>query len=507
MKFPCFSIRTNVLSLIVFMGFWAFILAVVTLYSSTNYILENEKEAYGKLVKIHVTKLLDELNQNSINLAIKSQQDSAFQEAFKTRNKVALKKLSNDQFQQYYYTAGIVDIKQIIILDKNMKEISYSSSNTTPSLSKQKSVASFLNKAKQRKGTERIKPTTKLFVDIDAPLHVSLTAIGGLRIEGYMLVISNPLLALYDLEQQLGKPVSIFDKSNLLRYQSHKPEETYGLSEFEYKYFNDDNELVFNLHIHRDVTSLTEQVKQFIVYAAILALIITLFIVLGAITFFNKTLISPLEKVSKHMDKIAHSKSSLEQIDPIEGNKEIHDLVDSFNLMGAHINELNDELEGMAYRDTLTQIHNRRAFNKRLEELTKLSRKGDEGFCILILDLNKFKEVNDQYGHDTGDKLLKYVATQIGKSIRTTDMLARLGGDEFGIILPGITQKENAEQVAHKMLANACKEIQINNSTIQPTLSIGIAFYTKQSNSVEEVINQADKSMYEAKKGDGGYRC
>lgn len=505
MTLPSFSIRTNVLSLIVLMGFWAFVLAMVTLYLSTKYILENENESYGNLVETHTSKLLEELNSNSVNLAIKTQQQPTFKKAFKSNDLKLLSKLLNDQFQQYYYTAGIVDIKKMIILDTNLEYLAQAEAGLDSPINEKKSLQPILESAMQRKGADRIKPLTALFIDNDTPFHLSLTAIGGLRVNGYMLVISNPVLALDQLDDQLGQPVSIYDSKNTLRYQSHQSTDLEGLTRFQYPYFTEGDQLAFKLEIHRDITSLSEQMETFVVYVAMLALLITFIIVIGAIAFFNKSLITPLEKVSSHMGRIAHAKSSLEEIDSMDGNKEIHNLVNSFNLMSSHINELNTELQGLAYRDELTHIPNRRAFGERLQELTHLARKNDQGFCIMMIDLNKFKEVNDQYGHDAGDQLLQFVASKISHSIRATDMLARLGGDEFGIVLPGMLSKEHVERVSKQIISNACQETQINDVKLKPALSIGFAFYTQESANIEEVINEADRSMYKAKHSGAGY--
>lgn len=507
MRFPFFSIRSSVLGLIAIMGLWAFVLAISTLYFSTQYILDNEKQAYGELVQIHANKLLEELNKNSVNLAIKTQQDKEFRQAFAERNKTILEALLNDQFKQYYFTAGIVDIKQLVVFDSQMLPIAQSKTSNNSSLFADHKTQLFLAKAIQRQGPEKIKPMTKLIVLNDRPMHLSLTAIGGLKVKGYVLVISNPVPALYTLDDQLGAPVSIYNGSNQQQYQSQTRQNLSQLSPYLYGYFNDDNQLLFNLKVHRDVTTFSQQIKSFILYAAIFALLVTLLIVLGAIAFFNKSLIQPLEKVSSHMDQIAHSKGAVKEITAVQGNPEIHTLVRSFNLMSTHINELNDELKDLAYYDPLTQIPNRRAFNRRLQELTHLARKDDAGFCILVVDLNRFKNVNDRYGHEMGDQLLKYVAESIHSSIRETDTIARLGGDEFGIILPGITNQEQVAKVAQKILHNTCQKMPINKVHIKPTLSIGSAFYHNSSQNIADVINQADQSMYQAKKGGGGYSC
>jgi diguanylate cyclase (GGDEF)-like protein len=307
------------------------------------------------------------------------------------------------------------------------------------------------------------------------------------------------------VKDKLGNPFSLYDKSGKKLFQSHDESELSELTAFDYDYINEDGEFAYRLRIHRDITSLGEQMEKFMLYAGSIALAITLVIVFIAIAVFRKSLIQPLEKITDYFGEIVEKKSMLADTISVEGNREVVDLVRNLNSMTSHMNELNQRLEGMAYQDALTTIPNRLAFNERLEELTRFSRKNDEGFCIFIIDLNRFKEINDNMGHDVGDELLKQVAGKISQKTRESDLFARIGGDEFGIIFPGLTTINDAEIIAKNILASATEETTIKRHRIRPSLSIGFSFYKDNSTDVAETLRQADQEMYRAKKSGCGY--
>ena len=164
--------------------------------------------------------------------------------------------------------------------------------------------------------------------------------------------------------------------------------------------------------------------------------------------------------------------------------------------------ESEEQLERMAFFDPLTGIANRLLFRERLtQSLKELERVPDQKIGVLFLDLDHFKEVNDTYGHQTGDQLLQLVASRLTSIVRKEDTVSRLGGDEFGIILNHIPHTSVASLVAEKIIENLSQPLQINEASCQIGVSIGITFSPDQSNDPTELISQADFAMYQAKKG------
>jgi diguanylate cyclase (GGDEF)-like protein/PAS domain S-box-containing protein len=155
-----------------------------------------------------------------------------------------------------------------------------------------------------------------------------------------------------------------------------------------------------------------------------------------------------------------------------------------------------NRLLDMAYRDPLTGLGNRKAFNEQLARaLDKQSR-----LALLFLDLDRFKAVNDQFGHDVGDALLLHIAERLRGAVRQPDQVYRLGGDEFTLILPDSTG-ETAQMLAARLLQVLGGVIRIGDLRIDfVTPSIGIALFPDHAQTPESLIKAADSAMYEAKR-------
>jgi len=119
---------------------------------------------------------------------------------------------------------------------------------------------------------------------------------------------------------------------------------------------------------------------------------------------------------------------------------------------------------------------------------------------VLMLDIDHFKEINDSMGHDIGDELLKEFTSRIKRSIRKSDFLARLGGDEFVIILPQLSKKQDAKELAERIFHSLKAQWNVNDFSQQITSSIGIAFYRPNEMNENSLLKNADLALYDAKK-------
>lgn len=153
----------------------------------------------------------------------------------------------------------------------------------------------------------------------------------------------------------------------------------------------------------------------------------------------------------------------------------------------------------LAYSDALTGLPNRQLFNDRLNMALAQAYRQLGKIALFFLDLDGFKQVNDQLGHDYGDLLLKQVAERLKSCVRQTDTVARLGGDEFTIIL-SIRDRHDAEQVAQKILAVISEPYDLNGKNADHVgASIGIALYPQDGSQAAELIKKSDSAMYAAK--------
>jgi diguanylate cyclase (GGDEF)-like protein/PAS domain S-box-containing protein len=161
----------------------------------------------------------------------------------------------------------------------------------------------------------------------------------------------------------------------------------------------------------------------------------------------------------------------------------------------------------LAHHDALTGLANRAALAQKIDEAAARQRRRDEPFTVLLLDLDRFKQVNDTLGHPAGDTLLIEVATRLKSLLRETDVLARLGGDEFAIIQSGETsQREAARSLAERIIAMLGKPFAIDGADINIGTSIGIALAPEHGTASDSLLKMADLALYRAKSaGRNGY--
>ena len=161
----------------------------------------------------------------------------------------------------------------------------------------------------------------------------------------------------------------------------------------------------------------------------------------------------------------------------------------------------------MALHDALTGLPNRILLEDRLTQAISLACRNQKSVAVLMLDLDRFKNVNDSFGHYTGDRLLEAVSKRLQTSLRESDIVARLGGDEFVIGVPMIADSRDTEAVAQKILAALGKPFRIEGRDLQISASIGIAEYPADGENPGALLQFADAAMYEAKKKGRGVFC
>jgi diguanylate cyclase (GGDEF)-like protein len=162
------------------------------------------------------------------------------------------------------------------------------------------------------------------------------------------------------------------------------------------------------------------------------------------------------------------------------------------------------ELEHLALHDMLTDLPNRSLVEDRLQQGIHIAKREKKVIALMMIDLNRFKEVNDKHGHDVGDSLLKQVAMRLRRVLRQSDTAGRLGGDEFAIVLPS-TDAAGAMKVAEKLLKVMEPPFKVGDYTLNSACSIGIAVYPQHGEAVASLFRGADVAMYAAKRSGRGY--
>lgn len=191
-----------------------------------------------------------------------------------------------------------------------------------------------------------------------------------------------------------------------------------------------------------------------------------------------------IEELNRLKDKVTFIKSYLKETTPV---------IEVKLLMAA--------LKESAFKDSLTGLYNRKFLEEHTKKLVPQVKRENSNIGILMLDMDHFKAVNDEYGHDIGDKVLKELAKILEDTVRESDIVIRYGGEEFIVLLVNVKSEEAALNVAQK-IAQTVRENEINvyaGNKLKKTVSIGLSMYPQDSTNFEAVIKNADIALYEAK--------
>jgi len=179
--------------------------------------------------------------------------------------------------------------------------------------------------------------------------------------------------------------------------------------------------------------------------------------------------------------------------------------VNELYTLNKELKEKEKTINKLAYYDGLTGVANRTLFYKMADEFYNNAKRNNSLLGLMFIDVDKFKYINDTYGHKKGDEVLIHVAKILKESTRNEDIIARFGGDEFLILLPFIKSYHDCEAVASR-INNSTEILYCKEEQIKISLSIGISILSNEANDIDELILEADRAMYKAKKlGGNGY--
>ncbi|WP_339492825.1 MULTISPECIES: diguanylate cyclase domain-containing protein [unclassified Pseudomonas] len=213
----------------------------------------------------------------------------------------------------------------------------------------------------------------------------------------------------------------------------------------------------------------------------------------------------------RSLAEVAHAARSERALDrrvPPAAIAELDNLANDFNALldeleswQTHLQSENETLAHQASHDSLTGLPNRAFFEGRLIRALRNASKLNEQVAVLYLDSDRFKGINDNFGHAAGDAVLTAVATRVRAQLREDDLVARLGGDEFAVLLAPLHKAEDAERIAEKIIASMEMPIQLpGNASVLTSLSIGIAVYPDHGATPGTLLHAADAAMYQAKR-------
>lgn len=217
----------------------------------------------------------------------------------------------------------------------------------------------------------------------------------------------------------------------------------------------------------------------------------------SSIVFFTyRRYVNDVEKTSAQAEQ-----SERERAEQAERHiKELQHHITEQDRIGQALRESKERFRHAAFHDALTDLPNRNLFMETLKfALEKTKQKSDFKFAVLFLDINRFKTINDSFGHSMGDRLILQVAKRLATSVREKDMVARFGGDEFAFVLNKISDVNDAIKFAERIKEKISAPFSLSGRQVFTSFSIGIALGSSQYEAAEDVLRDADIAMYNAK--------
>jgi len=502
------SIRTSLGITVLVMGLLGLALAIITGEIYRAITLDNQREALEEIIHIKVDEVLKDVVKNTSDLGLSLQTDPKFKQELKNKNRTDIVRYLNEQFHRYFVTMSIIKLEKLIAFDENFNVVGASTEGSSLIGPTSVPCPDLLDRAKQRVGAQRLKVVSELCTTRGKPVVSVLVPVGGLNILGYMLTAVDPTLNLSTTEKTLNMPLSILLSDGQVIYQSknwHSKGSDQSILNTKYILKDANNDVVYQLNFISDIQGLYEKLRNmrfFIIGAAALATLIT---ALLSVLLLQKTALNPLNKLTHQLRLIHKDKSYLGEKIEVSGNTEFTELGEVFNDMAGELNVLYNTLENMAFTDSLTGMPNRALFYERLEQSIQRVRMNQTSFNLLMLDLDRFKYINDTLGHHIGDQLLQEVGRRLQQSVRSTDTIARLGGDEFAAILPSDESKNTGTVVSEKILKSLSHPIIVGQHNLSVSCSIGLVECPKNGDDINQLMQRADVAMYHAKKNRHGY--
>lgn len=340
--------------------------------------------------------------------------------------------------------------------------------------------------------------------------HEALVALGDGAATGVFLHSVTDLRAsLAQLEASLKMPVrlSLTDGRELYRSLRWASSEMESDQQFVVRYAlhaYTGTKTILNLDAAMDMRDFHQQLEGTRRLVMTVVALITLLAAALASSLLQYMAIRPLATLTEQLVRLRNEHSRLGQRVAVRGHAEIMALADGFNEMSARLKELYESLQQQAFIDPLTGLPNRSLFQDRLNQAILAARREHKPFALLLMDLDRFKDVNDTLGHHIGDALLKQVAQRLRSKLRESDTVARMGGDEFALLLPTVNAKY-ADMAARMLLQTLRAPFVVEEQSLTLGASIGIALYPDHGVDASVLLQRADVAMYAAKGAGSGY--
>ncbi len=520
MRLPTLSLRTIFGLIVGFMGVLALAQAWISGEVHRNHAYANQRQAMERLVHLKADDLLGELTRHASELGASLQAGEAFQEGFQARDALALARMMGNQFHDYYVTTGMLKLEELSVYDPQFAPVARLREPESQFSTAAEACAALIQRARARTGPDRMKLLAGLCDRDGEPYHAVIQSIGGLRLKGYLIVVTDPLHKLAHMEAALGMPLNMRAASGRTLYQSPRWPMGAALANAvvaEQALTGEDGRALMHVAVVEDVRPLMGYLPRMRQVVMIVLTLVTLAVLWLVVWVLRRTTLRPLNALTDRLRQIRGNRALLGARVDVGGGREIQALAESFNDMAEELEDLYGTLETMAFTDPLTALPNRNRLQERLYNHLRRPRRDAPPFALLVMDLDRFKFINETLGHPVGDLLLKLVAHRLegalrGESVgatgavaREADLIVRLGGDEFSVLLPGVSNAEDATTVARRLEVAMEAPFIVGEHHLRVGASIGIVLHPQHGTSANDLMRRADVAMYRAKQTRAGH--
>ena len=495
-KRPNVNLLSGLVLAIILLG----VISAVTVYLNArtyrDLAFDFQRQYMTQLIAAESAEIIHEDADSARQLGLRIQSLPAFRTAFASGDDAEISAVLDAQYQQAPVTSNAVNLVGLYAFDINFRLLGDS---TRRAADAQDLICPGLtSSAHLRQGARRLKPLYELCLYKGEPYLAALAPIGGLSPSGYLQVVTSPLSKLTKIGTRLKMPVrvSLPDDSVVHVAAAWSEESERNDVKVDYALTTRDAQAALTISALRNADDLVTQIERTNNRLLLIVALIIIATVMLALMLVKYSVLKPLRELSYQLRYI-WTGGKAESDAAIVTEK---DIPVSFHELG----ELYETLHDLAIRDPLTGTYNRALLVDRLKQLLVEHRRTPGRAAILLIDMVRFKYVNDLLGHHTGDLLLKNVVERIAGELRESDTLARLGGDEFVVILPD-TDEAQAVQVAEKIIQSMYPDFEVYGHILTASVSIGIALMPEHGDEADTLLHNADYAMYSAKDNKQGY--
>jgi len=485
-------------------------------------ILKDQKLATLELVQHETLTQTEQHKKMMETLGLRVQKNEVFRKAILNRNQSEIQNLLNEEFSQDYVGFRAVNLNKIYVFDLSFNQIAESTEGDINGANK--TICDQLpTTAKNRKGIDRIKTISSFCFHQSHSFQSVIVPIGTLLPIGYIQIISEPYNFFSSMENKLAMPLQITSASNQLNYQSENwiPHTDSNFLKIKHVLNDITHQPSISILFQKDISQTRQSFSQTRTLIIIFIVAITCIAVFLFLFIFEKSLLIPLNRLGKQLNIVKNDKKNFGKELQLTGSPEIVALTENFNGLTNKLSKLYNKMEDLAFKDQLTSLPNRSRLQEILQFHTLLNQKKGTPFALFMMDLDRFKSVNDTLGHKAGDLLLLQVSDRLEAILRKsdyfskvtdydasyyhTDIVARLGGDEFAAVLPAMGNVEDAEKLSLKILDAMKDPFIVDDFSFSVGVSIGIAMCPMHGTNAEVLMQHADVAMYQAKDTHKGY--